>query len=99
MAAIDAEELPASSSRPPAGLTALIERFDPEVIDVPSGSARIRLAVDGEGEWEAVIDDGAIELQPASDRQPDALLSATGQPGRRSRVTYAAEWSPSARAA
>ena len=46
------------------------------MIDVPSGSARIRLAVDGEGEWEAVIDHGAIELQPASDRQPDALLSA-----------------------
>ena len=46
------------------------------MIDVPSGSARIRLAVDGEGEWEAVIDDGAIELQPASDREPDALLSA-----------------------
>ena len=76
MAAIDAEELPASSSRPPAGLTALIERFDPEVIDVPGGSALIRLAVDGEGDWEAVIDAGAIKLQPASDRQPDALLSA-----------------------
>ena len=65
-------------SRPPAGLTALIERFDPDVIDVPSGSARIRLAVDGEGEWDAVIDAGAIELQPASERQPDALLSADG---------------------
>ena len=48
------------------------------MIDVPSGSARIRLAVDGEGEWDAVIDDGAIELQLASDRQPDALLSADG---------------------
>ena len=76
MAAIDAEELPASSSRPPAGLTALIERFDPEVIDLPGGSARIRLKVDGEGEWDAVIDAGAIDLQPASDSQPDALLSA-----------------------
>ena len=78
MAAIDAEELPASSSRPPAGLIALIERFDPEVIDVPSGSARIRLKVDGKGEWDAVIDAGAIDLQPASDSQPDALLSANG---------------------
>jgi pimeloyl-ACP methyl ester carboxylesterase len=61
---------------PPAGLTALIERFDSEVIDVPSGSARIRLTVDGEGEWDAVIDDGAIALEPAGDVQPDALLSA-----------------------
>ena len=76
MAVVDAEERSRPRSRPPAGLTALIERFDPDVIDVPSGSARIRLAVEGEGEWEAVIDDGAIELQRASDRQPDALLSA-----------------------
>jgi pimeloyl-ACP methyl ester carboxylesterase len=65
-----------SARRPPAGLNALVERFDPDVIDVPSGSARIRLTVDGEGEWDAVIDAGAIELQPASDSQPDALLSA-----------------------
>jgi hypothetical protein len=76
MAAIDAEELPASSSRPPAGLIALIERFDPDVIDVPSGSARIRLKVDGESEWDAVIDAGAIDLQPASDSQPDAVVSS-----------------------
>src|SRR5512132_1785548 len=63
-------------SGPPAGLNALIERFDPEVIDVPSGSARIRLTVDGEGEWEAMIDDGTIKVQLPSGRQPDALLSA-----------------------
>jgi pimeloyl-ACP methyl ester carboxylesterase len=75
MAAIDAEELPASSSRPPAGLIALIARFDPDVIDVP-GSARIRLRVDGEGEWDAVIDGGAIDLQAAIDGPRDALLSA-----------------------
>lgn len=76
MPVVDAEERPTPESRPPAGLTALIERFDPDVIDVPSGSARIRLAVDGEGAWDAVIDDGAIELQRAIERQPDALLSA-----------------------
>ncbi len=76
MAVVDAEERPTPESRPPAGLTALIERFDPDVIDVPSGSARIRLAVDDEAEWDAVINDGAIELQAASDREPDALLSA-----------------------
>jgi pimeloyl-ACP methyl ester carboxylesterase len=76
MAVVDAEGRPTLESRPPAGLTALVERFDPDVIDVPSGSARIRLAVDGEGAWDAVIDDGAIELQRAIERQPDALLSA-----------------------
>ena len=63
-------------SGPPAGLLALIERFDPEVIDVPSGSARIRLGVAGEGEWDAVIKGEAIALQSPSDPQPDALLSA-----------------------
>ena len=76
MAVVDAEERPRRKSRPPAGLIALIERYDPEVIDVPSGSARIRLTVDDEGEWDAVIDAGAIDLQPASGGQPDALLSA-----------------------
>ncbi|MGA8218572.1 MAG: alpha/beta fold hydrolase [Solirubrobacterales bacterium] len=76
MAVVDAEERLTPESRPPTGLTALIDRFDPDVIDVPSGSARIRLAVDGEGEWDAVIDDDAIELEPAIERQPDALLSA-----------------------
>ncbi|MGZ5376280.1 MAG: alpha/beta fold hydrolase, partial [Solirubrobacterales bacterium] len=76
MAVADAVERPPRDSRPPAGLIALIERFDPDVIDVPSGSARIRLVVDAEGEWDAVIDAGTIDLQPASDSQPDALLSA-----------------------
>ena len=76
MADVDAEERNTGLSGPPAGLLALIERFDPEVIDLPSGSARIRLSVDGEGEWEAVIKHEAIELGPPSDRQPDALLSA-----------------------
>ncbi len=76
MAGVDAEKRDRRASGPPAGLLALIERFEPEVIDVPSGSARIRLGVDGEGEWEAVVKGEAIELRPPSDRQPDALLSA-----------------------
>jgi pimeloyl-ACP methyl ester carboxylesterase len=76
MAGVDAEERKSQASGPPDGLIALIERFDSAVIDVPSGSARIRLVVDAEGEWEAVIDDGAIVLQPPSGHQPDALLSA-----------------------
>ena len=45
MAVVDAEQRPRRKSRPPAALMALIERFDPDVIDVPSGSARIRLTV------------------------------------------------------
>jgi hypothetical protein len=98
MAGVDAEE-PTRTSPTPAGLTALIERFDPDVIDLPSGSARIRLIVHDEGEWDAVIDAGAIALRPASGSQPDALLSADAATWEGSCVICAAEWSPSARAA
>ncbi|MGZ5323611.1 MAG: alpha/beta fold hydrolase [Solirubrobacterales bacterium] len=76
MAVVDAEERRARKGRPPAGLIALIERFDTDVIDLPTGSARIRLTVGDEDGWDAVIDDRAIELQPASESRPDALLSA-----------------------
>jgi Predicted hydrolases or acyltransferases (alpha/beta hydrolase superfamily) len=65
-----------SKDRPPRALAALIERFDPDVIDVPSGKARIRLVVDGDGEWDAVIELDAIALRRAAEEQPDALLSA-----------------------
>jgi len=60
----------------PAGLLALTERFDPDVIDVPGGRARIRLGVRDEGEWDAVIDSGEIQLLSAGEEEPDALLSA-----------------------
>jgi pimeloyl-ACP methyl ester carboxylesterase len=73
---LEAEEQRTQKRDPPAGLIALIDRFDADVIDVPTGSARIRLAVHEEGEWDAVIDDGEIELQPAGAAQPDARLSA-----------------------
>ena len=65
--------------RPPAGLEALIERFDPEVIDLPGGSARIRLIVDDGDEWDALIETDGIRIEPAGRSQPDALLSAGAQ--------------------
>jgi pimeloyl-ACP methyl ester carboxylesterase len=65
-----------AGARPPSGLAALIERFDPEVMDLPGGTARIRLIVDGDGEWDALIEDGEIGIEPAASAQPDALLSA-----------------------
>jgi pimeloyl-ACP methyl ester carboxylesterase len=69
---------PRSTDRPPRALAALIERFDPDVIDVPSGRARIRLIVEGEGDeaWDAVVEADEIALRPAEDEQPDAVLSA-----------------------
>jgi pimeloyl-ACP methyl ester carboxylesterase len=61
---------------PPAALIALVERFDPEVIDVPSGTARIRLVVRGGGEWDVVISSDRVDLAPAQGSDYDARLSA-----------------------
>ena len=76
MATVEAEQRPPKRDHPPRAITALLERFDPEVIDVPSGGALIRLVVDGEGAWDAVIEPETIALRRAADEQPDALLSA-----------------------
>ena len=64
--------------RPPDALRALIDRFDPEVFDAPSGKARLRLAArDGGGAWDALVDGGRIDLEPAAAAgEPDATLSA-----------------------
>lgn len=61
---------------PPAALRTLIERFDPEVIDVPSGSASVRLTVRDESEWDASISPEGIDLRPAEGSGYDARLSA-----------------------
>jgi pimeloyl-ACP methyl ester carboxylesterase len=61
----------------PTALAELVERFDPSVIDVRGGRARIRLAVEGDGEWDALIDGGELEIAPASaDTRADAVLRA-----------------------
>jgi pimeloyl-ACP methyl ester carboxylesterase len=67
----------------PPALAALVERFDPEVIDVPSGAARIRLEVRGAGEWDAVISAHRIDLGPAQGSGYDAELSADAATWRR----------------
>lgn len=67
----------------PAALVALIDRFDPEVIDVPSGSARIRLEVRDQREWDAVISSRGVNLTPAEGSSYDAELSADAATWRR----------------
>lgn len=67
---------------PPATLEALLERFDPDVIDVPGGRCRIRLAVSGKGAWDAEIDHGRIRLRGAGS-EPDAELAADAATWRR----------------
>jgi pimeloyl-ACP methyl ester carboxylesterase len=62
-------------SAPPATLEALLERYDPDVIDVPGGRARIQLGVAGQGAWDAEIIRDQIRLRGAS-TEPDAELTA-----------------------
>lgn len=73
------DEAPAAApGGAPVALAQLIERFDPAVIDIPSGSARIRLSVGDRERWDAEISDEQIELLPA-DGDYDAELSADAQ--------------------
>ena len=72
---VRAQEI-APSDAPPAALAALTDRFDPEVMDVPSGAARVRLEVRGERAWDAVISSHGIDLIPATGSHHDAELSA-----------------------
>src|SRR5215218_7107503 len=54
----------------------LVARFDPDVIDVPGGSARIRLEASGEA-WDVLINDDSAEIGSAERRiAPDCLLAA-----------------------
>jgi len=61
----------------PGVLRELLDRFDPHVIDLPGGRARIRLVVtDGES-WDVLLRGPHAWLEPpAEGQQPDALLSA-----------------------
>src|SRR5215204_5230836 len=68
---------------PPAALTTLLERFDPGVIDVPSGTARIRLVVRREGAWDVVLSADDVAIEVAQDGGHDAELSADAATWRR----------------
>ena len=59
----------------PESLCALVDRFDPEVFDAPGGRARVRLDVEGEGQWDAVIHGAAISLREPRG-EPDAIIRA-----------------------
>jgi pimeloyl-ACP methyl ester carboxylesterase len=69
---------------PPDSLVALVERFDPDVFDAPTGRARVRLVVRGQGEWDVTIRPPEARLKEArSDRRPDAVVSADPHAWRR----------------
>jgi pimeloyl-ACP methyl ester carboxylesterase len=65
-----------TSSEAHDAVRALVGRFDPDVIDVPGGSARIRLDARGDS-WDVLVRDGTATLEPAELRVgADCLLSA-----------------------
>ncbi len=61
---------------PPESLARLLERYDPSAIDVPGGSARVRLAVTGHERWDVVLSGGAPKLEEANRHRPDARIEA-----------------------
>jgi pimeloyl-ACP methyl ester carboxylesterase len=71
--------VPAStdSSAPPAGIAALAERYDPDVIDVPHGRGLVRLRAPDQGDWDARLSDSELQLAPAREGDdPDAVITA-----------------------
>jgi pimeloyl-ACP methyl ester carboxylesterase len=66
-----------SSSALPAGIEALAERWDPDVIDVPGGRALVRLRVRGGEDWDARISGRRLRVIPARDgTEPNATITA-----------------------
>jgi pimeloyl-ACP methyl ester carboxylesterase len=66
-----------ATARTPLPLRTLLERFDPDALDLPDGTARIRLEVTGRGEFDVLADGERAELVPAEeDAAFDALLRA-----------------------
>jgi pimeloyl-ACP methyl ester carboxylesterase len=61
----------------PRSLDTLARRFDAGVLDGATDGARIRLEVDGEGSWDALLSGDGLSLEPADRRaRVDALLTA-----------------------
>ena len=74
-----------------AGIEALAERYEPDVIDVPGGRGLVRLEVRGGEDWDARLTSRRMRLVPVSPGdQPDATITADATPGARSRRTCAA---------
>jgi pimeloyl-ACP methyl ester carboxylesterase len=65
-----------NSGTPPPALTVLVDRFDRDVIDIPGGTALVRLGVEDISAWDVFITPTEVVLQPAGDARPDAELSA-----------------------
>ena len=63
---------------PHEAIAALADRFDPDVLELPRGRARIRLEVTGADACDAVLAGRRLRLRPADESaSPDAVLSAS----------------------
>ena len=63
---------------PHEAIAALADRFDPDVLELPRGRARIRLEVTGADACDAVLAGRRLRLRPADESaNPDAVLSAS----------------------
>jgi pimeloyl-ACP methyl ester carboxylesterase len=60
----------------PDALTSLAGRFEPDLIDVPGGTARIRLEVREAGAWDAVVSGERITIARSGKERAESLLSA-----------------------
>ena len=62
---------------PPDALDALIERFERDAFDMPSGRARVRLGVRDHGAWDLEVQPHRHRVRPArSGNEPDAEITA-----------------------
>ena len=75
---LEAEPSIRTGQSPPPSLKALVGRYDQTVFAPQRGTARVRIAVLGSGAWDAVIDRGAVRLEPAKGGA-DATLTADVQ--------------------
>ena len=70
-------------ARAPAGLCALVDRFDHSAFDLPGNRAVIRLATTDDRAWDAIVEGAGVRLVPAGGGDPDALLTADGDTWKR----------------
>jgi pimeloyl-ACP methyl ester carboxylesterase len=68
---------------PPDSIQELIDRFDRDRLDMPSGRARVRLTVTGEGAWDLEAQRHRHRVREAGGDEPDAEITADAATWRR----------------